>query len=162
EPVGSSRTVAVDVRIVAATNRNLAEQVKDGSFRQDLFYRLNVFPIRIPPLRERGHDVDELARVFLDRYASKLGRKLAPLTETTLARLRHYGWPGNVRELENVIERGVIVSTSGVFDVERALPEVPHEAPRPEAAPARVHTEKEMLALERANIQRALRETRGK
>ena len=160
EPVGSSRTARVDVRIVAATNRDLGEMVRRGAFREDLYYRVNVFPIAIPPLRERGRDIDELARVFLEKYARQMGRELAPLSESVLERLRGYGWPGNVRELMNVIERGVIVSTGGVFDLERALP---GPAPLPPApATIRVHTLSEMLALERANIQRALAQTNGK
>jgi transcriptional regulator with GAF, ATPase, and Fis domain len=162
EPVGSSRTQVVDVRIIAATNRNLAEEVQRGRFREDLFYRLNVFPIRIPPLRERGRDIDELSRVFLEKYSRRVGRSFAPLSDAALERLRRYAWPGNVRELENVIERGVIVSGGGVFDLDRALPElVTAVAP---AAPqsASVHTVREMLALERANIERALRQTGGK
>ncbi len=162
EPVGSSRTMRVDVRIIAATNRDLAEMVKRGTFREDLFYRLNVFPIRIPPLRERDRDVDELSRVFLEKYARQLGRELAPLSEDVLERLRRYSWPGNVRELQNVIERGVIVSTSGVFDIERALPEPALQAPAPKPPATRVHTLAELLALERANIERALAQTKGK
>jgi transcriptional regulator with GAF, ATPase, and Fis domain len=158
--VGSSRTISVDVRIIAATNRDLGELVKRGAFREDLYYRVNVFPIRIPPLRERERDIDELARVFLEKYARQLGRELAPLSEGALERLRGYAWPGNVRELQNVIERGVIVSTGGVFDIERALP---GPAPPPPARKAtRVHTLSEMLALERENIERALAQTNSK
>jgi len=162
EPVGASRTINVDVRIIAATNRDLGEMVKRGTFREDLYYRVNVFPIRVPPLRERERDIDELARVFLEKYARQLGRELAPLSEAGLDRLRAYAWPGNVRELANVIERGVIVSTGGVFDVDRALPGA---EPTPAALPlaqARVHTSAEMLAFERANIERALAEAQGK
>ncbi len=163
EPVGSSRTQRVDVRIVAATNRNLNEAVKHGTFRADLYYRLSVFPIKIPPLREREHDIDELARVFLEKFARRAGRQFAPLSENTLARLRDYAWPGNVRELENVIERGVIVSKRGVFDIERALPALAGAAPaHEEAAEERVRTVKELLALERRNIERALSQTGGK
>ena len=162
EPVGGSRTISVDVRIVAATNRDLGEMVKRGTFREDLYYRVNVFPIRVPPLRERERDIDEIARVFLEKYARQLGRELAPLSEAVLERLRAYAWPGNVRELENVIERGVIVSTGGVFDVDRALP-VPSPVPVPPAMEqARVHTSAEMLTFERANIERALAQARGK
>jgi PAS domain S-box-containing protein len=165
EPVGSSRTISVDVRIVAATNRNLAHCVKQGTFREDLYYRLNVFPLAIPPLRERGSDVEELARMFMEKYARRVGRSLAPLSETTLAKLRAYAWPGNVRELQNVIERGVIVSTSGVFDIERALPEAAqalasHNEVSDDAA--RIRTVDELHHLERANIERALAQSGGK
>ena len=160
EPVGSSRTIKVDVRIIAATHRNLAESVKQGTFREDLFYRLNVFPIVVPPLRERQEDIAALAQAFVDKFARRLGRSIAPLSEPILARLRAYGWPGNVRELENVTERGVIVSTRGVFDIERALPEAPRRAPdaRSVTAPeeSRILSVKELEALERANIVRAL------
>ncbi|HET9931702.1 MAG TPA: sigma 54-interacting transcriptional regulator, partial [Polyangiaceae bacterium] len=165
EPVGSSRVLKVDVRIVAATNRDLSELVAQGRFREDLFYRLNVFPVTIPPLRERDSDIDELARVFLEKYARRLGRTLAPLSEPTLRKLRRYRWPGNVRELQNVIERGVLVSTSGVFDVDLALPEAAKKAPPVEAREPddnRVLSMAELERLERKNFQRALAQTRGK
>jgi transcriptional regulator with GAF, ATPase, and Fis domain len=160
EPVGSSRTVQVDVRVVAATNRILSERVRAGAFREDLYYRLNVFPIRIPPLRERGDDVAELAQVFVDRFCRRMGRTLAPLSERILARLRAHSWPGNVRELANVLERGVIVSAGGVLDIDRALLDtVPEDAPPP-PAPAdpttRILSVLELEDLERANILRAL------
>ena len=165
EPVGSSRTTKVDVRIIAATNRNLSELVAQGRFREDLFYRLNVFPVTIPALRERDADVDELSRVFLDKYAQRLGRRFAPLSEPTLRKLRRYSWPGNVRELQNVIERGVLVSTSGVFDVDLALPEaaekiVVAELREPDAD--RVLSMAELLELERSNFERALAQSGGK
>jgi PAS domain S-box-containing protein len=160
EPVGSSRTVKVDVRIIAATNRNLFERVREGTFREDLYYRLNVFPVHIPPLRDRGDDVAELARAFLDRFCSRIGRKLVPLSESTLARLRAYSWPGNVRELANVMERGVILSTDGIFDVERALldtdPRALAQPPSPADIGARILSVLELEALERANMVRAL------
>jgi PAS domain S-box-containing protein len=163
EPVGSSRTLSVDVRIIAATHRDLAECVRRGTFREDLYYRLSVFPIVIPPLRDRDGDVDELARVFLEKYARQLGRSFSPLSETALARLRDYAWPGNVRELENVIERGVIVSKNGVFDIDRALPRAPVRSAKPDVDHSRrVRTVSELLALERENIERALAQTGGK
>ena len=162
EPVGSSHTVAVDVRIIAATNRDLAACVKQGTFREDLYYRLNVFAIRVPALRDRAGDVDELARAFLEQFARKAGRTIAALDEAVLARLRAYAWPGNVRELQNVIERGVILSTRGVFDIDRALPEAPRAPAAPAAADGGVLTLDELAALERANIERALARTAGK
>ncbi|HVU03475.1 MAG TPA: sigma 54-interacting transcriptional regulator [Polyangiaceae bacterium] len=159
EPVGSSRTVKVDVRVVAATNRDLSDRVREGGFREDLYYRLNVFPIRIPPLRERGEDVVELARAFVERFCRRVGRAPLVLSDRVLERLRAHSWPGNVRELANVIERGVIVSTGGAFDVERALGETA-TAPAPQKAPTdedRIYTAKELAALERENLLRALR-----
>jgi PAS domain S-box-containing protein len=165
EPVGSSRTRRVDVRIVAATHRNLAEGVERGTFREDLYYRLNVFPIRIPPLRERGRDIDELARAFVEKHARRTGRRRPELTDTTLARLRGYPWPGNVRELENVIERGLIVSTDGSFDLERALPELAASRPPPPPEPSRPNEEPAVLTaaalekLEKQNLLRALART---
>jgi PAS domain S-box-containing protein len=164
EPVGSSRTRRVDVRIVAATNRNLSECVEQGRFREDLYYRLAVFPITIPPLREREGDIDELARVFLAKHARRLGRSFAPLAEPTLAKLRAYAWPGNVRELENVIERGVIVSKNRVFDGDWALPEAAVKS-KARHVPEReqgVLSMRELEALERANFERALREADGR
>jgi transcriptional regulator with GAF, ATPase, and Fis domain len=165
EPLGSSRTLKVDVRVVAATHRNLAECVKQGTFREDLYYRLAVFPIKIPPLRERSGDIQELARVFVDKYTRRMGRTLAPLSESALERLNAYAWPGNVRELQNVIERGVILSTRGVFELERALPDAARsEIKRPEGPvdDDRIRTADELLQLERDNIERALEKTGGK
>jgi PAS domain S-box-containing protein len=163
EPVGSSRTVKVDVRVVAATNRDLAARVREGTFREDLYYRLNVFPIRIPPLRERGDDISELAQAFVDRFARRFGRRLGLLSESTLARLAAYSWPGNVRELANVLERGVIISRGGSFDIDRALIDtVPRSsAPPPSSAeqPTRIFSVLELEDLERANIVRALEAT---
>jgi transcriptional regulator with GAF, ATPase, and Fis domain len=161
EVVGSSRTIKVDVRIIAATHRNLSERVTQGAFREDLYYRLNVFPITVPSLRERREDIPALAQAFVDKFSGRLGRSIAPLAESTLARLQAYGWPGNVRELENVIERGVIISTHGVFDIGRALSEAPLpalEAPGASAPAAvtRILSVAEVETFERANIVRAL------
>lgn len=160
EPVGSAKTIKVDVRIIAATHRDLRESVKRGTFREDLFYRLDVFPISIPPLRERRDDIPVLAQAFAEKFAKKLGRRLAPLSAPVLERLQAYPWPGNVRELENVVERGVILSTRGVFEIDRALPSTaPPSDLRGESSPAlpdRILTADELLELERANIQRAL------
>src|SRR5215475_12819989 len=107
EPVGSSRTLRVDVRVIAATNRDLREAVRTGRFRPDLFYRLNVFPIEVPPLRERRADIPQLVRFFLSRFSRSLGKRISEVTPDTLQRLSAYEWPGNVRELQNVIERAV-------------------------------------------------------
>ena len=123
DPVGSSSTKKVNVRVLAATNRDLEKSVREGQFREDLFYRLNVFPLRLPPLRERGDDVVRLASAFARRFATKMGRTIAPLTADYARRLKGYSWPGNVRELQNVIERAVITATDGQLNLDRALPE---------------------------------------
>jgi two-component system response regulator HydG len=113
--VGSSRTIQVDVRIIAATNRQLEEEVKAGRFRQDLFYRLNVISIDIPPLRERGEDVPLLAGYFLHKYAAVNNKNITGFSAPVARALSGYDWPGNVRELENVVERAVsICQTAGI------------------------------------------------
>jgi transcriptional regulator with GAF, ATPase, and Fis domain len=112
ERVGSSRTRTVDLRLVAATNCALEQMVEDKQFRADLYYRLNVFPIRIPPLRERSEDVPLLVRHFTHKYATQMGKQIETLPTATIDKLKRWSWPGNVRELENLIERSVIL-TSG-------------------------------------------------
>ena len=162
EPVGSARTRKVDVRLIAATNRDLQVEIGQGRFREDLFYRLNVFPIRLPPLRERGEDVVELAAEFARRFARDMGKTLEPFDESVERRLRGYSWPGNIRELQNVVERAVITSRSGRLDLDRALPEstgAAREIPRTVAAAEpveRIITSDELRELERGNIVRAL------
>jgi formate hydrogenlyase transcriptional activator len=121
EPVGSNRPVRVDVRVIAATNRNLLESIRTGDFRSDLFYRLNVFPIDVPPLRERGSDIPQLAMFFLSRFSKKFGKKIQDMPRATVNRLISYSWPGNIRELQNVIERAVILSQSSVLELEPDL-----------------------------------------
>jgi PAS domain S-box-containing protein len=163
EPVGSATTERVNVRVIAATNRDLKLMVKDGTFREDLLYRLNVFPVLVPPLRERGDDIVLLADAFASKFARQSGRTVAPLTEDCKVKLKRYDWPGNVRELENVIERALITSKDArTLNLDRALPEVVHP-PRPGTGsvpmavdPDRVLTITEMRDLERANIVRAL------
>jgi PAS domain S-box-containing protein len=159
EPVGSSQTRSVDVRVVAATNRDLQREIREGRFREDLYYRLNVFPVHMPPLRERGDDVVLLAEHFAKRHAQRMGRRIAPLTEQCRARLKAYAWPGNVRELENVIERAVITARDGRLNLDRALPEAPAPAVPPTSTPgasAPIRTVEEMNALERSNLLLAL------
>ena len=121
EPVGSNKPVRVDVRVIAATNRNLQESIQAGTFRSDLFYRLNVFPIEVPPLRERRSDIPQLAMFFLARFAKKFGKNIRSIPRATLDRLTNYSWPGNVRELQNVIERAAILSHSSVLELEPDL-----------------------------------------
>jgi formate hydrogenlyase transcriptional activator len=121
EPVGSSRTVRVDVRVIAATNRDLEEAVRAGRFRSDLFYRLNVFPIQVPPLRERRSDIPLLVMFFLSRFAKKLGKKVEAVPQGIMDLLTAYDWPGNIRELQNLIERAVVLSQGPVLRLDRAL-----------------------------------------
>lgn len=160
DPVGSSKTRKVDVRVLAATNRDLVAAVKQSTFREDLYYRLNVFPIKLPPLRERGDDVVRLASVFAQRFAAKMGRTLSPLTSSDAYRLRTYSWPGNVRELQNVIERAVITAEAGKLNLDRALPDMPSvrevSVSRSAFLPDAILSVKELEDLERANILKAL------
>jgi transcriptional regulator with GAF, ATPase, and Fis domain len=117
ERVGGTQTLKVDVRLIAATNRDLERAVSEGRFRADLYYRLNVFPIVIPPLRERKQDIPRLARHFAMLYASKMGKRVGEMSADALERLAAYDWPGNVRELQNIIERTVILSPRGRFEL---------------------------------------------
>jgi PAS domain S-box-containing protein len=117
ERLGSPRTIKTDVRIIAASNRNLAEEVKNGKFREDLFYRLNVFPITMPPLRQRRDDIPLLVNHFVTKFNHKIGRKIESVSKDTLNTLQEYHWPGNVRELESIIERAVIVSQGSALQV---------------------------------------------
>jgi PAS domain S-box-containing protein len=120
ERVGGRQSIRVDVRVIAATNRDLIAAVENGTFRQDLFYRLNVFPLEIPPLRERREDIPLLVEYFIHRYARKEGKTIRRVSKRTLNRLQSYPWPGNVRELQNVIERSVIVSDTDEFTVDES------------------------------------------
>ncbi|RKY91296.1 MAG: sigma-54-dependent Fis family transcriptional regulator, partial [Ignavibacteriae bacterium] len=110
ERIGNPKTIKVDVRVIAATNRDLKAEIKKGNFREDLFYRLNVFPIFIPPLRERKEDIPLLVNHFVNAYSAKIGRKVETVSQTIINTLQIYHWPGNVRELENIIERALITS----------------------------------------------------
>jgi PAS domain S-box-containing protein len=136
EPVGSSKTVRVDVRVIAATNRDLEKAVADGTFRADLFYRLNVFPIQVPPLRDRREDVSILVHYFIEKYAAKIGRRIESLDQETMRLLIAYPWPGNVRELENVVERAVILSPGPMLVVEPHALRVSTTAPASTSAAA--------------------------
>ncbi len=121
EPVGSNQTVRVNVRVIAATNRNLEQAISEGRFRADLFYRLNVIPLNIPPLRERREDIAQLAMYFLQRTARKAGKPVRGIANATLERMMSYAWPGNVRELENLIERGVVLSFGPTLELDPHL-----------------------------------------
>jgi transcriptional regulator with GAF, ATPase, and Fis domain len=117
ERVGGSRTIKVNVRVIAATHKDLEAAVESGYFRADLFYRLNVFPIRTPPLRERREDIPALVRYFVMKYAAKMGKRIDTVPKSVLDRLGAYAWPGNVRELANVLERSVIISRGSSLEL---------------------------------------------
>jgi transcriptional regulator with GAF, ATPase, and Fis domain len=121
ERIGSGRSTKVDIRVIAATNRDLGTAVKAGSFRADLFYRFNVFPIDLPPLRNRSSDIPLFVRAFVQRFSKKFGKRLDQIPQQTMDRLMHYTWPGNVRELENVIERAAILSPGPLLQIDEGL-----------------------------------------
>jgi formate hydrogenlyase transcriptional activator len=166
EPVGSNRSVCVDVRIIAATNRNLQESISAGSFRSDLYYRLNVFPLEVPPLRERRSDIPQLAMFFLSRYSRNLGKKIEGISAAATEKLTNYYWPGNIRELQNVIERSLILSQGPILELESDLISVPapetrdavSEVVTPTASPSALKTLEEV---ERDHISAVLQQTRG-
>ncbi|HLT92435.1 MAG TPA: sigma 54-interacting transcriptional regulator [Woeseiaceae bacterium] len=163
ERVGDDATRRVDVRVIAATNRDLEQLVAEGRFREDLYYRLSVFPVEVPPLRQRGQDVVQLAQHFLDITCKEFGRKPIKLTRAQAEALMAYDWPGNVRELKNVIERAVILSQGNVLRLELSLPETAAAsgtAKQRETEPPQesVLTEKELKALQKKNILAALKQ----
>jgi transcriptional regulator with GAF, ATPase, and Fis domain len=149
EPLGSERTERVDVRVIAATNRDLRQLVADGKFQEDLFYRLNVIPIEIPPLRERREDIPVLVEHFLRKHAQRTGKRIERVEDGVAAAMQQYEWPGNVRELENTVERAVVLSREGTISVRNIAMIAP-----PTAAVAALPS----LAL-RQNIEWAERET---
>ncbi len=163
ERVGDDVTKSVDVRVVAATNRNLEQLIVDGEFREDLFYRLSVFPVEVPPLRDRGEDIMQLAQNFLERAQSDFGRPELTLTRAQANNLRNYDWPGNVRELKNVIERAVILSPGNVLRLDLSMPNIrvvrEREQAPTQARKSGILTEKEMREYQKQNIVAALQET---
>ena len=165
ERVGDDLTRSVDVRIIAATNRDLERLIVEGDFREDLFYRLSVFPIDVPPLRERGEDIVQIAQHFLEQTCRDFGRPLLTLTRAQTEHLRAYPWPGNVRELKNVIERAVILSQGKVLRLDLSMPGFEPDAPSAvDAEPHenRILTEDEMKQLQRDNIIKALSAADGR
>src|SRR2546426_3469168 len=157
ERVGGSQTVSVDVRVLAATNSDLSAAVAEGTFRQDLFYRLNVFPIRIPALRERVDDIPLLVGYLIDRYAQKAGKKIRNMNKETLDLFQTYDWPGNIRELQNVIERAMILCDGETFSVDETwLTPV-----APKSAATSVPLVANLVEREREMVETALREAAG-
>jgi DNA-binding NtrC family response regulator len=160
ERLGGTRSMRVDVRLVAASNQDLAQMVRDKRFREDLFYRLNVITVHVPPLRERREDIPVLAQHFLRVYAAKNNRKLEGLSEDALRRLEAYAWPGNVRELENVIERGVVLARGAQVDVVDLPPEIAGATPLPEGVlTVRIGTP--LAEVEQRLLDETLRVTKG-
>ncbi|MGK5086959.1 sigma-54 dependent transcriptional regulator [Bdellovibrionota bacterium FG-2] len=170
--VGGVATVKVDVRIITATNRDIEAEVKAGRFREDLYYRLNVVPIRLPALRDRREDIDPLIKFFLQQFNTKLGKQITAVMPDVLASLRQFSWPGNIRHLENVIERMVVMCEGSVLNVE----DLPEEIPRVLASPAEIQADesvnhepvsfkdlvkKQTQFVERELIEKALEETAG-
>ena len=163
-PVGSSMVRKTDVRVIAATNRDLSMAVQEGKFRTDLYYRLNVFPVNLPLLKDRGDDIRLLAEHFVEKFASRMGRKIDPLSVEDIERLQAYNWPGNVRELQNLIERSVITARQGRINLDHALPasikEINKEKPtKASANDSTVKTIRQLQQMERDNLLRALENT---
>jgi transcriptional regulator with GAF, ATPase, and Fis domain len=159
ERVGGNRALPIDVRIIAATNRDLPSAIASGTFRADLFYRLNVFPIEVPPLRQRKEDIPMLLEYFVKRYAVKTRKRITTIDKNTLAFCLSYHWPGNIRELQNIVERSVILCNGNTFSVEPAW--------LSSAAPAANHAMSGDLATtlrrhEKALIEQALMDSHGK
>jgi formate hydrogenlyase transcriptional activator len=162
ERVGGSQPITVDVRVIAATNRNLVAAVDAGSFRQDLFYRLNVFPITVPPLRERSDDIRLLVEYLIERYAKKAGKRITSITKRTLELFQAYDWPGNVRELQNVVERAIVLCEGDTFSVDESW--LKYELPQEQRPAAGV--ERGLVRLdasrEKELIETALAECKGR
>ena len=169
ERLGSTHTIRIDVRLVAATNRDLAHMVADGQFRSDLYYRLNVFPVMLPPLRERRDDIPLLARHFTQRFARRMGRQIESIPTAVMEAMIHYPWPGNIRELQNVIERAVILSPGSALQIDPAefkagnqplKVQVPKSEAKVPVAEARASTSTTLAEAEREHILGILHETR--
>jgi transcriptional regulator with GAF, ATPase, and Fis domain len=158
ERVGGSRVLSTDVRVIAATNRNLTAAIAAGTFRSDLFYRLNVFPIEVPPLRKRKEDIPILVEYFVKRYAEKAGKQFRTIDMDTLELCQSYSWPGNIRELQNIVERSVILSSGDTFSIEKAWLASPEPA-RQELPSPLLDT---LQNQEREMIEAALAQCKGK
>src|SRR6185369_8870144 len=156
ERVGGNRTIKTDVRVIAATNKDLWREVSAGRFRMDLFYRLNVFPVHVPPLRERVNDIPVLVDYFVERFAARTGKRISQIEKHSLCTMQQYSWPGNIRELQNVIERCVILSDSEVLRVDPCML-------MPEPQSITINPGSTNFGSERkVQIEAVLRETRGK
>jgi len=161
ERLGGRERIQVDVRVIAATNRDLTAAVTDGTFREDLFYRLNVFPLEMPPLRERREDIPMLVEYFIGRYARRAGKTFRRVSKRTLDCLQCHAWPGNVRELQNVIERSVIVSDTDEFAIDESWLS-PRGGERGRRLGAGIGLVSSLAEHEKALVENALRETAGR
>jgi transcriptional regulator with PAS, ATPase and Fis domain len=159
EPLGSERTEKVDLRVIAATNRDLRQMVADGKFQEDLFYRLNVIPIEIPPLRERRDDIPSLVEHFIRKHAQRVGRRIERLEDSVMTGLLQYDWPGNVRELENTIERAVVLSTGTAISA-RAVSVLGAASPQATTLPS-LKLRQNIEWVERETIRRAIESAAG-
>jgi DNA-binding NtrC family response regulator len=159
EPLGSERTERVDVRVIAATNRNLRQLVADGKFQEDLYYRLNVIPIDIPPLRHRREDIPSLVEYFVRKYSQRLGRRFERVEERVIAELQAYDWPGNVRELENIVERAVVLSRDPVLTINAFS--IPGGAATEATGLPSLKLHQNVEWVERETVRRALEAARG-
>jgi PAS domain S-box-containing protein len=158
ERIGGSQAIRADVRVITATNRDLESAIAAGAFRKDLYYRLSVFPVEIPPLRERKEDIPTLVEYFIDRYSRKAGKKMGTIEKGTLELLKSYSWPGNIRELQNVIERSVVICETGSFSVDPSWLSVESSTGRE----SRMPFSKKSASEEREAIERALEATGGR
>jgi DNA-binding NtrC family response regulator len=159
EPLGSDRTVRVDVRVIAATNRDLRQLVADGRFQEDLFYRLNVIPVAMPPLRDRREDIPPLVEHFVQRHATRAGKRVSGVSPQAMTLLVNAPWPGNVRELENAVERAVVLSPGPVIDAQDVT--MPGAAPAPQASLPFVKLKQNLDWTERETVRQALRAANG-
>ncbi|MBB1094296.1 sigma 54-interacting transcriptional regulator [Rhodopseudomonas palustris] len=153
ERLACPKTIKVDVRVISATARDLKEQVRNGSFREDLFYRLNVFPVTLPPLRQRVEDIPQLTQYFMEKYTKKFGSQIDSIPNTVLKKLMHYDWPGNIRELEHLIEKSVIISPGRSLILDDKL-DSSIATPSPNEKP-----KKDLAAVERSHILQILQST---
>jgi transcriptional regulator with GAF, ATPase, and Fis domain len=165
ERLGNSHSIKSDVRVLAATNRDLQKSMREGGFRSDLFYRLNVFPIALPPLRERIGDIPLLTHFFVQKHAARLARRIEAVEPESLRRLLQYTWPGNIRELENVIERALILSSDSVLRIDPDLLGIEEQHPTPaheqvviKSAPLSPRTSRDLDSIQREHILNVLRE----
>jgi len=160
--VGSNKTIKTDVRIIAATNRDLLREIASGHFRQDLYYRLSIFRIQLPSLRERVADIEELSNYFIQFYADKTNKKIKPLTKEVAQMLRFYGWPGNIRELKNVIERSIILENTDTITVDTLPAEIRQQASTQDnAGGVKTLSAFSMASAEKIHIQKVLNYTKG-